>query len=677
MLLLNKISLKGRLFIGFGSIIMLMLIGNAISFSYLINSTDIANEIKNDDVPGTLLYQELLVEFSNMQANSLEYLVGESEESDIFNNHYQRFQQIFEQLQPLELSKASDRKKMELIKKRVDDYYKQINRHVFSTYKPDAHKWALDLVHRIQNNTGKELYDLLFSLQEQKYQDAKSNDSIQKKLNGAPSGIRLYLELLDEAEDMISDLVKYVSGDTHYKNEFFRNSSDFQKFLDEILLVETNPTSITSLNHAKRLFEVIKAQGNKLFTDYDSGTWQTAVDSVDRLENELYKKVVTVLQDSIAEEEKDATAALAILTNDLSLLLTISSVITLIAILTASTIAFLISRSITGRTDKILLTTQLISQGNLTGKVLEDSSEDELKQLSVAVNKMSTSLNSMVQHISCITDSVSSSVNEITSLNSETVSSATKQTEQAAYIATSVEEMSATVSEVANQSQGAANKAEYAGDMAKKGGDIVTQTIKGVADVETIVTEAAETINDLGLKSAEIGDVINVINSIAEQTNLLALNAAIEAARAGEYGRGFSVVADEVRTLAERTTQATKEVADSIKAIQESTSIAVNRMQASTEQVQKSVELAERAGISLTMIVNEADEISNVINSIAIATEQQAEVAAEIASNIVEISDGANSSLVNSKKTEESAKAVDQQTEELLTIVGSFKLKGS
>ncbi|MCP4323496.1 MAG: hypothetical protein GY787_16930, partial [Alteromonadales bacterium] len=89
MLLLNKISLKGRLFIGFGSIIMLMLIGNAISFSYLINSTDIANEIKNDDVPGTLLYQELLVEFSNMQANSLEYLVGESEESDIFNNHYQ------------------------------------------------------------------------------------------------------------------------------------------------------------------------------------------------------------------------------------------------------------------------------------------------------------------------------------------------------------------------------------------------------------------------------------------------------------------------------------------------------------------------------------------------------------------------------------------------------------
>ena len=480
---------------------------------------------------------------------------------------------------------------------------------------------------------------------------------------------------MDEAEDMISDLVKYTGGNITYKDEFYRNSADFQRYLDDILLLETKQQEIQSLRRVKELFTGINTIATQLFAEYDSNTWDAAVHTVDRLETEIYKKLRTILETSSAEEEADASNSLETLTNDLSSLLFISSTITVVAILIGISVAYFISHSIASRTERILLTTQLISKGDLTSAEIQDCSEDELQQLSVAVNDMSDSLNSMMQRISGITHTVSSSVNEINDLNSESLTTASEQANQAAYIATAVEEMSATVSEVASQSQGAAIKAEEAGEMAKQGGHIVTETIKGVADVAQIVTETAETINDLGIKSAEIGDVINVINSIADQTNLLALNAAIEAARAGEYGRGFSVVADEVRTLAARTTQATKEVSTSIKAIQASTAIAVARMQSSTEQVQKSVALAERAGGSLTMIVNEADEISHVIHSIATATEEQAVVAGEMASNIVGISDGANSTLANSTKTVESTSAVQQKADELLTIVSDFKLR--
>jgi len=162
----------------------------------------------------------------------------------------------------------------------------------------------------------------------------------------------------------------------------------------------------------------------------------------------------------------------------------------------------------------------------------------------------------------------------------------------------------------------------------------VSQAIDGMNRISASVMESARTIETLGKSSDEIGEIIAVIYDIADQTNLLALNAAIEAARAGEQGRGFAVVADEVRKLAERTTKATKEIASMIKSIQSDTDGAVKSMSAGTEEVEKGVSLVNQAGGSLDQIVEVVASVTDMIQQIATAAEEQSAAAEEISTNV-------------------------------------------
>jgi methyl-accepting chemotaxis protein len=234
--------------------------------------------------------------------------------------------------------------------------------------------------------------------------------------------------------------------------------------------------------------------------------------------------------------------------------------------------------------------------------------------------------------------------------------------------------MTASVAEVA-QKAGAASSAAGASRQDSLGGsDVVEQTVTEIKAIADQVGQSAAAVSTLGKKSEEIGQIIKVINDIADQTNLLALNAAIEAARAGEHGRGFAVVADEVRKLAERTTKATEEVSTSIREIQEQTVNAVERIQAGSARMDHGVQLANSAGQALGRISQSSEGLAGMISSIAAAADQQSAASGDIAKSIEQMAAVTRESAQGAGQASEAASLLSQQAEKLRELVGRFQV---
>jgi methyl-accepting chemotaxis protein len=273
-----------------------------------------------------------------------------------------------------------------------------------------------------------------------------------------------------------------------------------------------------------------------------------------------------------------------------------------IAIAGVAMFVFFLSRTVTRPVQRLVSTISQVATGDLTART-NVTGGDEIGSVSRSFDTFVETLHGMITNVSGVTASVSAAATEIAANAEHLAAGMRDQQDQTTQVAAAVNEMTNASAEVARQSASASRSADDSGQAASSGGEVVKQTVE---EMEAI---AAQAVADLGTRSEQIGQIVTVINDIAAQTNLLALNAAIEAARAGEHGRGFAVVADEVRKLADRTTQATEEISASVLAIQEGTQEAVARMDTGREQVESGVSLANEAGGALERILTSTQEL--------------------------------------------------------------------
>ncbi|MEL7088220.1 MAG: methyl-accepting chemotaxis protein, partial [Planctomycetota bacterium] len=314
-----------------------------------------------------------------------------------------------------------------------------------------------------------------------------------------------------------------------------------------------------------------------------------------------------------------------------------------------------------------------IAQGDLTKRV-DIKSNDELGHLGKMFNEFIQKFHDIICTVILTTREVAAASTQIAASSEEISTGMTDQTAQVTQISAAVEQMSQSVVEVARKSAEAAGNAEQSGEAAGRGGRTVEETIGEMNAIREAVQESSHSVAQLGQRGEQIGEIIEVINDIADQTNLLALNAAIEAARAGEHGRGFAVVADEVRKLADRTTQATEEIGASIRAIQTETGHAVERMSAGSAQVDRGVAKAADAGQSLTQVVQNAREVAAMIQSIAAATEEQSAASEEVARNIENIAAVTQQSKDGTDQAAVAAQQLSERAVSLQSLVDNFKV---
>ena len=355
----------------------------------------------------------------------------------------------------------------------------------------------------------------------------------------------------------------------------------------------------------------------------------------------------------------------------LSIGLSVSLFVIVIVALSGFLIGLMIERNVMNVVDALDEIAE--GEGDLTQR-LDSKGNDEIGKLANSFNRFMSKLQPIIRQVSDSTLELSTSAERMTSISAENKTSSARQHQETELVASAMTEMTATVHEVARNSESAAMSAREANTEASKGQSVVAATIDSINQLANEVEAAADVIQRLEKDCVDIGSIMNVIRGISEQTNLLALNAAIEAARAGEQGRGFAVVADEVRTLASRTQQSTDEIQEMVERLQSGTTQAVNAMAKGRAQAHASVDHVARAGESLSVISNSVTIISEMNAQIATAAEEQTAVAEEINRNIITISDLGHHVTSSSEKAASSSGEISLMSSNLRNLVGRFKV---
>jgi len=444
--------------------------------------------------------------------------------------------------------------------------------------------------------------------------------------------------------------------------EHAHNDVDYQKFEHVKQLLDNITKEHEEYEkHVHHIFDLInKEQIHK------------AIELAEEVESEE-EKIDHELESLLVEVEKFTEEAALKAEHDEQSALKWQFIIAALSLLICLPLALVITKEILRGLNKAIFLASHITTGDLTQNI-EFVRTDEIGQLLKALLQMQDNLRSLVTHLNESSTQLATSSEELSVVTQDTNQALMQQTSEIQLVATAMNQMNATVHEIASNATSTSSLSNDAAHESSDGSITVQETIRSIESLASDVENAANVIHKLEADSDNIGAVLDVIKGIAEQTNLLALNAAIEAARAGEQGRGFAVVADEVRTLASRTQDSTTEIEEIIDTLQKGTISAVEAMASGETRAKESVEKSIKAGEALKNITNDVSNISDMNTQIATAAEEQTSVAEEINRNINNISEASDQTNRGATETSAASESLSRMAVELQDLIAQFKV---
>lgn len=378
-------------------------------------------------------------------------------------------------------------------------------------------------------------------------------------------------------------------------------------------------------------------------------------------------RVVQIANRHVAENEVNAEQQIGSATLLLMTVLGLTVAVTI-------AMALFISRSVTLPLSDLKKTMHQIKNNRDFGLRLETGTRDEIAETAQTFNELITSLQTILIELLADADKVAHAAHSLSASSAETVASCHQQSAAAITIATAIDQVTGNISRLTQNAQVALDISSNSGSLSNQGGGIIHNATSAMLQIAGSVQNTSSTIEALGQQSHQISSVVQVIKSVADQTNLLALNAAIEAARAGEQGRGFAVVADEVRNLAKRTSNATEEISQMIDSMQKSTNLAITAMGDAVGKADEGAVIARKAGDAINEIKIESTKVVEVVNAISASLIDQNTASSDIAENIEKVAQMAKLNNISAEQAANEAKQLEKLASHMRSTVGKFRL---